>query len=63
MLAEQKRRREKLEEQLEDIKLKVAAYEDGELDIPEATYVRYAQRMTTMMMKLEKMKSMEEVRR
>jgi hypothetical protein len=54
------RRREKLEQQLEDTRQKVTAYEDGEIDMPESTYMRYAGRVTLYMQKLERMKAMDD---
>jgi hypothetical protein len=54
------RRRGKLEEQLEVARDKVTGYEDGELDMPESAYMRYAQRVTLYMKKLEAMHAMDE---
>mmetsp|Transcript_123658 Transcript_123658/g.184939 ORF Transcript_123658/g.184939 Transcript_123658/m.184939 type:complete len:111 (-) Transcript_123658:192-524(-) len=60
LIAEHMRRRDKLEQQLEDARQKVVGYEDGELDMPESTYMRYAQRVTMSLKKLERMKAMDE---
>ena len=59
-LSEMTQRREKMERQLDDLQTKVVAYEDGRLDIPEATYIRYAQRVTMYLHKIELMKQKEE---